>query len=98
MTQTVMNGTLNITQGEWTLISEINCTFVVNEGMVDIIGMDGAAPGISDNGIIYREGQGEDASTDTLARFTGAGTADRIYARSLSSGFATLFISRAAVA
>jgi hypothetical protein len=46
------------------LISEINCSFVVISGYVEIIGMDGAAP-TTERGVPYAVGQGEDGSTDT---------------------------------
>ena len=48
------------------LISEVNCSFVVISGYVDILGMDGAAPTNSQRGVPYAVGQGEDGSTDTL--------------------------------
>lgn len=96
MTQTAYNTTMTIPE-EWTLVSEINCTFVVNGWPVEVIGTDGAAPDSGQHGIVYRQGEGEDASTDMLARFTGAGTADRLYMRGIG-GTAQVFVSRAAVA
>lgn len=95
MAQTAYNDIMDIATS-WTLISEINCTFVVEDGDVEIIGMDGAAP-TNETGVTYREGEGEEASTDVLARFAGAGTADRIYARGKQGG-CRIFLSRAAVA
>lgn len=97
MTQTALNDRLELPADEWVLFSEIDCTFVVENGLVEIIGMDGAAPGADQSGISYQIGQGEDAATETLARFVGAGTADRLYARSRHIG-GSMFVSRAAVA
>lgn len=98
MAQTATNTVMSIEWGpSWTLVSEINCTFVVNLGAVEVIGMDGAEPASGDHGIVYRQGFGEDASTDMLARFTGAGTADRLYMRGVG-GSSQVFVSRAAVA
>lgn len=97
MTQTAYNGAMTIPADEWTLVSEVNCTFVVNGPAVEVIGMDGAAPASTDYGIIYVTGAGEDAATDTLARFVGAGTADRLYMRGYQAK-SSVFVSRAAVA
>ena len=97
MTQTAQNEEVTLSADTWTLISEVNCTFVVNEGAVEILGMDGATPDSDDTGILYRTGQGEDSETDTLARYPGAGTADRIYAISRGRD-AKLFVSRESVA
>jgi hypothetical protein len=96
MAQSALNGSLVLEADTWTLISEINCTFTVEWGKVEILGMDGAAPASTAIGIRYHTGQGEAASTDTLSRFPGAGTPDRLYA--ISRGrTARMFISRAAV-
>lgn len=97
MAQTAQNGRITLAADTWTLISEINCTFVVEEGEIEILGMDGAAPGASDEGVTYFKGQGEDVATDTLSRFVGSGTPDRIYAISRDA-HAVVFVSRAAVA
>ena len=96
MAQTALNGKLALARDTWVLVSEINCTFVVLGGNVEIIGMDGAAPTESDSGIPYPKGTGETFDTDVLARYAGSGTADRIYARS-SATDGSLFVSRAAV-
>ena len=97
MTQTAHNDVFPLTESAWTLFSEINCTFVVNRGYVQVIGTDGAAPDAADIGVVYRTGTGEEVSTDTLARFVGSGTADGLYAKSLSPD-TEFFVSRAAVA
>lgn len=97
MTQSAVNGWINLEADAWTLISEIDCTFVVISGLVEILGMDGAAPDADDRGIPYPIGAGEDVSTGMLARFAGAGTADRLYAISRGRE-GSIFISRAAVA
>jgi hypothetical protein len=98
MAQTALNTKLALPLNVWVLFSEINCTFVVESGDVEIIGMDGAAPAADQGGITYAVGTGQDAATDTLGRFTGAGPApDRLYARSRNVN-GLLFVSRAAVA
>lgn len=97
MTQAAQNTQIILEADTWTLISEVNCTFVVEQGDVEILGMDGAAPTAGDKGISYGKGQGEDAATDTFGRFPGAGTMDRLYAISRGA-HAVLFVSRAAVA
>lgn len=97
MTQTAYNDTMTISDDGWTLVSEINCTFVANDVTIEVIGTDGAAPAAGAHGIKYQAGFGEDASTDMLARFVGAGTADRLYMRGVGQT-AEVFISRAAVA
>jgi|GEM_PF-7018220 len=97
MTQTAQNTQITLESDVWTLISEVNCTFVSVDGSIEVLGMDGSAPSLSDKGIPYASGQGEAAATDTLSRFVGAGTADRIYA--ISRGRKTnVFVSREAVA
>ena len=98
MAQTAINGWVTLPADTWTQISEINCTFVIVQGTsVELLGMDGAAPGVDDRGIPYPAGQGEDAATASLERFTGAGTADRLYLISRGeTGVA--FVSRAEVA
>ena len=98
MAQTAINGWVALPADTWTLISEINCTFVVVQGVsVELLGMQGAAPGTDDRGIPYATGQGEDAATASLERFTGAGTADRLYLISRGET-GTAFVSRAPVA
>ena len=97
MAQTANNDWISLPADTWVLISEIDCTFVVIFGEVQILGMDGAAPSADQNGIPYSQGQGEDVTTGMLARFVGAGTADRLYARSAGEAGA-IFVSRAAVA
>ena len=73
MAQTAYNGVMEISWGPtWTLVSEIDFTFVVNSGTVEVIGMDGAAPGATDHGIHYNAGYGEDVDAGMLARFAGA--------------------------
>lgn len=96
MAQTALNGHMDIPENEWTKVSENNCTFVVVSGSVQVIGTDGTDPDDDDKGIPYARGQGEDASTDMLARFVGAGTADGLFAR--GSEESILFVSRSAVA
>lgn len=99
MTQTAYNGHMALPAGEWTLISEIDCTFQVVSGAIEVLGMDGAAPTFAtDGGIVYEAGEGEEAATGTLVRFTGGGTIDRLYAKPHGSLGATIFLSRAAVA
>lgn len=96
MTQAALNTWLALPADTWTLVSEIDCTFVVVKGRVEVLGTDGAAPVEASRGIPYSIGSGEDVATATLARFAGAGTADRIYM--LSRGeVGAAFISRAAV-
>ena len=98
MTQSALNTWLPLPADTWTQFSEIDCTFVVvYGGTVEIIGMDGAAPDADDRGIPYPMGTGEDVDTGMLARFPGAGTADRLYAISRGENGA-IFVSRAAVA
>ena len=97
MTQSAMNDWLDLTPHQWTLVSEVNFTFVVVQGVVEILGTAGTVPGLNDRGIPYSVGQGEDAATDMLARFTGAGAATELYAIPRGSR-GTLFVSRAAVA
>jgi hypothetical protein len=97
MAQTAHNGWIELPADTWVKISEVNCTFVVEEGPVQIIGTDGTAPAADALGITYRTGEGEDVSTGMLARFVGAGTADGLYAISRGrKGW--VFVSRAAVA
>jgi hypothetical protein len=98
MAQTALNGQIELASGAWTLLSEVNCTFQVVSGAAQILCMDGAAPTASDAGVVYQVGEGEEASTDVLARYPGAGTADRIYGRAHASLPCVIFISRAAVA
>lgn len=97
MAQTAINNWVALPADTWTLFSEIDCTFVVVSGLVEIIGMDGAAPDADDRGIPYPVNQGEDVSTAMLDRFPGAGTPDRLYAISRGE-VGALFVSRAAVA
>ena len=61
MTQTALNTWVTLPADTWTLISEIDCTFVVVSGIVEVLGMDGAAPVEADRGIPYANGAGEDA-------------------------------------
>jgi len=96
MTQAALNTWLALPADTWTLVSEIDCTFVVVKGTVEVLGMDGAAPVDANRGIPYRIGSGEDVATGTLARFIGAGTSDRIYMISRGEVGAA-FVSRAAV-
>jgi len=97
MTQTAHNTTMTIPDDSWVQFSEINCTFVVEQGVVQVIGTQDAAPAASARGITYRMGQGQDVDYDMLGRFAGAGTANRLYARA-PEGSSVLFVSRAAVA
>jgi hypothetical protein len=96
MTQTALNTWVTLPADTWTLISEIDCTFVVVSGIVEVLGMDGAAPVEADRGIPYANGAGEDASVAMLSRFPGSGTADRIYMISRGET-GSVFVSRAAV-
>lgn len=99
MAQSAYNGHMTLPSGEWTILSEIDCTFQIISGACQIIGMDGAAPSVAtDRGVVYEEGEGEEAATGVLARYTGAGTADRIYGMPDGSLTCTIFLSRAAVA
>lgn len=97
MTQTAYNDIMSIPEDTWTLISEVNCTFFVNGGMIELIGMQDAAP-TTEQGVAYEQGQGEEAATDVLARYSGAGTANRLYARAIGGRRANIFLSRASVA
>jgi hypothetical protein len=98
MAQTAFNNTLALPANTWVKFSEIDCTFVIKTGDVEIVGMDGAAPAADQTGVPYRVGEGEDAATPMLARFVGAGPApDGLYAKSINAN-GSMFVSRAAVA
>jgi hypothetical protein len=98
MMQTALNDRMQLPRDTWVLVSEINCTFTVEQGdNVQFIGMDGAAPAADQTGITYARGTGQDATFDMLGRFVGAGTADRLYAISRHAN-GSIFVSRAAVA
>lgn len=97
MTQTALNDWLTLPSDTWTLVSEIDCTFVnVGATPIEIRG-DTGTPDADEHGVVYSPGQGEDASTGTLARFAGL-TATGIYARPSSKYGGLLFVSRASVA
>jgi hypothetical protein len=100
MAQSALNDDLPCPLGEWTKISEINCTFQVVSGKVRLLGTSGgtAPTGTNPRGVVYEAGEGEAAATDTLARFTGAGTANGLYVIPDGSFAAVVFVSRAAVA
>ncbi len=98
MAQTALNGWLKADADTWTKFSEINCTFVVTKGdNVEILGTDGTTPTADDEGIPYAKGFGEDASTNQLERYVGAGTADGLWFISRGE-VGALFVSREAVA
>ncbi len=88
-------GELTLTLGVWTLISTTNCTFQVRAGSVEILGTVDAAPAASDVGLAYGPGEGDGADVDTIARFPGIGTANRIYAKATMSD-TRLFVSSSA--
>jgi hypothetical protein len=100
MAQSALNDDLPCPLGEWTKISEIDCTFQVVSGSIRLLGTSGgAAPsGVTPRGVRYGTGEGEAAATATLARFTGAGTANGLYVIPDGSFAAVVFVSRAAVA
>ncbi len=88
-------GELTLTLGVWTLISTTNCTFQVRSGGVEIIGTVDAVPSPTDDGLIYMAGQGEGADVNTLSRFPGVGTANRIYAKAVQNE-TKIFVSSSA--
>lgn len=97
MAQSALNDWLPLPAGEWTLFSEINCTFVnPNSFPVEVRG-DTSEPEESEHGIVYYPGQGEDASTDQLGRYAAI-TATGLWARPLGNVSGNLFVSRASVA
>jgi len=96
MAQAAYNTTMSITAGVWTLISEVGCTFVAMTEEIEVIGAT-ETPATSVQGVRYPIGSGEDASTGTLARYPGAGTATGIYVMSRYRD-AQVFVSREAVA
>lgn len=97
MAQTALNDWLTLTPDTWTLVSEIDCTFVnVGSAAVEIRG-DTSVPELTEHGIVYYPGQGEVESTGTLARFPGV-TATGIYAICRENRGGLLFVSRASVA
>ena len=93
MAQTAYNDRFPIPADTWTLISEIDCTMVVEGGQVEVIGA-ASQPAATVQGISYANGQGFDAATGTLARFAGD-TAAGIYVMSRGKT-STVFLSRAA--
>ena len=97
MTQSAMNDWLELPPRQWTLVSEVNFTFVVITGVVEILGTAGTVPAAGQRGVPYRVGEGEDAATDMLARFAGAGAATELYAWPRHPR-GIIFVSRAAVA
>ena len=94
MAQTAWNDHFPISRGIWTEISEIDCTFTVEEGAIEIVASDGA-PDPSQSGIRYVKGQGVDVATPMLARFPGASGTPHLWVMARSSA-AVLFVSRAA--
>ena len=97
MTQTALNDWLTLTEDTWTLVSEVDCTFVnVGAAPIEIRG-DTSEPETSEHGIVYYAGQGEEGSTGTLARFEGV-TATGIWAICRDKRGGVLFVSREAVA
>lgn len=81
----------------WTLVSEINFTFMVNEGEIEVLAEASATPAETTHGGKYRSGDAESSDTDLLT-FFGPPSANQIHMRSVGGMRAQVFVNRAAVA